>query len=100
MRGTMGYGVHDERGWRAMKKGFFAACLLSVAASAAVVVYAYRTDERVREAVDEAKKSVGEFVAVVRERLDQKKQGEVLQEEDATRRNQQWADQQWEALGI
>lgn len=83
-----------------MKKGFLAACLISVAASAAVVVYAYRSDERVRETVDGALKNVNEFVDVLRGRLDQKKQDEALQDEEATRRNQAWADQQWEALGI
>lgn len=83
-----------------MKKGFVTACLLSVVASAAVVVYAYRSDERVREAVDEAVKSVGEFVDALKGRLDQKKQDDALQNEEATLRNQAWADQQWEALGI
>ncbi|MBS5451100.1 MAG: hypothetical protein KHY83_11595 [Coriobacteriia bacterium] len=83
-----------------MKKGFFAACMLSIAASAAVVVYAYRTDERVRETVDTAMKSVGELVGVIKERVQDKKQEDVLKEQEETHRNQAWADQQWEALGI
>ena len=83
-----------------MKKGFFAACLLSVAGSAAVVVYAYRNDDKVREAVDGALKGIGEFVDAIRERSDAKKQNEALQDQEATQRNQAWADQQWEALGI
>lgn len=83
-----------------MKKGFLAACLLSIAASAVVVVYAYRNDDKVRETVDGAVKDVSEFVGVIRDRVNMKKQDMAAHDQEATQRNQAWADQQWEALGI
>lgn len=83
-----------------MKKGFFAVCLMSMVASAAVVVYAYRNDKEVKRAIDGAAHQVRDFAMTVKQRLDKKKESDQVDEEAQILRNQTWADQQWEALGI
>lgn len=83
-----------------MKRGFIFACVLSLAATAAVVVYAYRQDKDVRDKIDTAVKSVSDFAGVMKDRSEQKKAQSAYEDEQARLRNQAWADQQWEALGI
>ena len=83
-----------------MKKGLFLLGLVSCAAVATVVTYLYRTDEEVHEKVGEAAKSVGSLYDLVSDKIRKKAEAEQQEYEDEVARNQAWADQQWEALGI
>ena len=83
-----------------MKKGLFLLGLMSCAAVATVVTYLYRTDEEVHDKVDEAAKSVSSLYGLVSEKMRKKAEAEQQEYEDEVTRNQAWADQQWEALGI
>lgn len=83
-----------------MKKGLALLGLLSCAAVVTVVTYLYRTDAEVRGKVDEATKSVGDLCSLVNTKVKDREHAAQKSYEDEVARNQAWADQQWEALGI
>lgn len=76
---------------------------IGVAAAAAVssaVVYLYLSDKEVHEKVDNAVASVADAVKEVKRGIELNKLSKKGEQGDPVVRNQAWADEQWEALGI
>ena len=75
--------------------GFTAAAVVS-----STVVYLYMNDKEVHNKVDRAIASVGDAVREIKRGIETNKASKAGQESDPVGRNQAWADEQWEALGI
>lgn len=75
--------------------------IVGVAAAAAVVTSSVLSDQetlnKVNEAVDKVKKAAHEVVKTVREGVEQAQRQAGM---NADEKNQAWADEQWETLGI
>lgn len=83
-----------------MKKGLFLLGLMSCATIVTAVTYLYRTDNEVHTKVDEASRSVVDLCSMVGEKIRSRADVKQQSYENEVARNQDWADQQWEALGI
>lgn len=75
--------------------GFTAAAVVS-----STVVYLYMNDREVRNKVDAAIASVGDAVREVKRGIETERGAKADKAGDSVARNQAWADEQWEALGI
>ena len=75
--------------------GFTAAAVVS-----STVVYLYMNDREGRNKVDAAIASVGDAVREVRRGIETERGAKADKAGDPVARNQAWADEQWEALGI
>lgn len=75
--------------------GFTAAAIVS-----STVVYLYMNDREVRNKVDAAISSVGDAVREVKRGVEAGRSSKMGEGGDPIARNQAWADEQWEALGI
>ena len=75
--------------------GFTAAAVVS-----STVVYLYMNDREVRNKVDAAIASVGDAVREVKRGIETERGAKADTAGDPVARNQAWADEQWEALGI
>ncbi len=75
--------------------GFTAAAVVS-----STVVYLYMNDREVRNKVDAAIASVGDAVREVKRGIETERGAKADKVGDPVARNQAWADEQWEALGI
>jgi len=75
---------------------------LGVTAAAVIsstVVYLYMSDQEVHDKVNRAVKSVGDAVTEIRNSIELNRLMKQEQQ-NPTARNQAWADEQWEAIGI
>lgn len=83
-----------------MKKGLLFAGGLIGAALVCSVAVLYSRDEEIRASIDNAVSSVRDVVGKVQAVVDQVRAEQRQSWEEMSAQNQQWADQQWEALGI
>ena len=83
-----------------MKKGLFLLGLTACAAIVGTVTYLYRTDSEVREQVDAAAAGLRDVYREVGSRVRDRKVAAAENYQAEVAKNQAWADQQWEALGI
>lgn len=83
-----------------MKNGLFLLGLTVCAGVVGTVSYLYRTDADVRAKVNEAAASVRELCSVVAERATERRAAQEQRYQSEVARNQQWAEEQWEAIGI
>ena len=70
------------------------------AAAAAYLVSLYMKDDEIHQKVDRSIADIKNLAAALRQRLGDKRAEQAVREQEDIARNQQWADQQWEALGI
>ncbi len=84
-----------------MKKFFKVLGVVGIAAAAAVVTSSVLSDQetlnKVNDALDKAKKAANAVVKTVREGIEQAQRQAGM---NADEKNQAWADEQWEAIGI
>ena len=82
-----------------MKKGMLLiGVVVGIAAGAAVSLYL--KDDEIRAKVDESARRIKDLADLIQERVEQNRAKVEETRASETLRNQQWADQQWEALGI
>ncbi|MBM7000120.1 YtxH domain-containing protein [bacterium] len=82
-----------------MKKGMLLiGVVVGIAAGAAVGLYL--KDDEIRAKVDESARRIKDLADLIQERVEQNRAKVEETRASETLRNQQWADQQWEALGI
>ncbi len=83
-----------------MKRGLIVATAVLGAFAVATVVTRSLSDEETRAKIRKAGDELLNIVDMVRDHQQVTAQAKQDQAEEEIRRNQAWADQQWEALGI
>lgn len=72
----------------------------AAAVISSTVVYLYMSDKEVQDKVNKAVASVGDAISEIKNSIELNKLMRQEEQQNPTARNQAWADEQWEALGI
>jgi hypothetical protein len=83
-----------------MKKGLGIAGVLVGAALIGVVVGLYRTDADVKDSIDKSVEEISNLANLLIDKVSSAAEQRKAEWNQQTRVNQQWADQQWDALGL
>jgi hypothetical protein len=83
-----------------MKKGLGIAGVLVGAALIGVVVGLYRTDADVKDSIDKSVEEISNLANLLIDKVSSAAEQRKAEWDQQTKVNQQWADQQWDALGI